>query len=126
MFNLFYSDRSPSWRKVRSEHIKQQPFCQACGSKKSLEVHHIEPYHVNPDRELDPANLITLCKTCHFVFGHLMDYKSWNIEVQTDSNNFLKKVTERPYHEKLSGSTSNDDNIINKFISWYKRSFGTR
>ena len=96
MFNLFYSDRSPSWRKVRSEHIKQQPFCQACGSKNKLEVHHIEPYNINPDRELDPTNLITLCKTCHFVFGHLMDYKSWNPSVINDCVSYLKKINNKP------------------------------
>jgi 5-methylcytosine-specific restriction enzyme A len=123
---IFFSDRSPLWRKVRSEHIKQQPLCQACGSKKSLEVHHIEPYHLNLDRELDPANLITLCKTCHFVFGHLMDYKSWNIDVVADSKIQYNKVTNRPYHEKLSGTNAVNNSFIHTIIGWYKRSFNSR
>ena len=24
--------RSPGWSKLREEHIKKQPYCQACGS----------------------------------------------------------------------------------------------
>lgn len=125
MFNFFYSDRSPKWREIRSEHIKQQPQCQACYSIKSLEVHHIEPYHINPERELDLNNLITLCKTCHFVFGHLMDYKSWNKNVVEDCKNYSQKIIGRPYNENF-GNASITNNIFNKFICWYKRSTHAR
>jgi len=126
MFGFFLNyGRSPKWSKVRKNHIKKEPVCQACGTSNKLEVHHIEPYHVNPNRELDPDNLITLCKTCHLVFGHLMDYKSWNKDVVTDARNQYNKVTNRPYHENTFGNNSGD-NIISKFISWYKRSFHSR
>jgi hypothetical protein len=126
MFSFFGSNRSPLWRKVRSEHIKQNTFCKACGSKKSLEVHHIEPFHVSPEKELDPNNLITLCDTCHLVFGHLMDYKSWNTEVKIDAETQLNKVMRRPYHEKVFSSYNDDRGFISQFISWYKRSFYSR
>lgn len=101
---LRYATRSWKWRDVRKEHLKKQPFCQACGRKEDLEVHHIEPVHLNPSRELDPENLITLCsKTCHLIFGHLMDYKSWNKDVVNDSNNYLQKLQQRPYnHEQTN------------------------
>lgn len=125
-FTFFGSNRSPLWRSVRSNHIKQHPTCEACGSKKSLEVHHIEPFHLNPDKELDPSNLITLCKTCHLVFGHLMDYKSWNIEVKSDAQVQLNKVMRRPYHEEVFSSNNDGDGIISKLISWYKGSFCSR
>jgi hypothetical protein len=66
-------------------------------SIKSLEVHHIEPVHLNPDRELDPSNLITLCSDpCHIVFGHFMDYKSWNINVVKDCSVYYNKCTLKP------------------------------
>ena len=87
MFSLFYSGRSSLWKSVRLEHLKTQPKCQACDSSNNLEVHHIEPFQVNPERELDPLNLITLCRTCHLVFGHLMSFKSWNTNVVEDSKN---------------------------------------
>jgi hypothetical protein len=73
----------------------------ACGSCKKIEVHHIEPFHSNPSRELDLTNLITLCVNCHFVFGHLMDYSSWNVDVINDSSVYLNKVNNRPYSIKV-------------------------
>lgn len=98
---LRYATRSWKWKDVRKKHLESQPFCQACGRSSDLEVHHIEPVHKNPDRELDPTNLITLCsKGCHLLFGHLMDYKSWNKDVILDSESYLNKIRQRPYHEK--------------------------
>lgn len=96
--NFKYAFRSWKWSDVRKAHLKIQPHCQACGRKDDLEVHHIEPVHLNPDRELDPTNLITLCaKTCHLTFGHLMDYKSWNSDVVNDCLNYYSKLQKRPY-----------------------------
>ena len=99
--SLFFEQRSPKWSDIRKEHIKNQPFCQACGRSDNLEVHHIEPYHVDPSKELDLNNLITLCsKGCHLMFGHLMDYKSWNSDVVKDCQYYLSKIKTRPYHDK--------------------------
>lgn len=95
---LRYAIRSPKWSSVRKEHLTNNPVCAACGKNKKLEVHHIEPVHVNPDRELDPSNLITLCDNpCHITFGHLMDYKSWNTEVIKDSSAYLNKIKNKPF-----------------------------
>lgn len=95
---LRYAVRSPKWPELRKEHLKNNPSCAGCGRKDGLEVHHIEPVHLNPDRELDPENLITLCdKYCHFAIGHLMDYKSWNKDVYFDSQVYFSKVKKRPY-----------------------------
>jgi hypothetical protein len=45
-------------------------------------VHHIEPFHVAPDKELDPANLLTLCDypgaSCHLLLGHFGNWTMWN------------------------------------------------
>lgn len=92
-----YIQRSSQWPKVRKKHLSSQPCCMACGSCKKPEVHHIVPVHVDPSKELDPDNLITLCdKYCHFAIGHLMSYHSWNTEVIQDSANFLNKIANRP------------------------------
>ena len=70
----------------------------ACGSCKKPEVHHIVPVHLAPQLELDPENLITLCdKYCHFIFGHLMNYKSWNVDVLEDSKAYLQKIKDKRY-----------------------------
>lgn len=95
---LRFAYRSPKWSSVRKQHLNNQPNCMACGKNKKVEVHHIEPVHLNPDRELDPSNLITLCDDpCHFVFGHLLDYKSWNKDVINDCKVYLNKVKNKPF-----------------------------
>jgi len=67
--------RSSRWPEVRRAHLEKEGWCRACGATKDLEVHHIEPFHLTPDRELDPSNLITLCERmfhqCHLRKGHL-------------------------------------------------------
>ena len=91
------SNRSYKWKKVREDHISKQPLCQGCGRSNHLEVHHIEPFHLNPEKELDASNLITLCKFCHFHIGHLTDWKSWNKEVIRDCEVYLDKVKNKPF-----------------------------
>ena len=103
MFNFFtkyirYASRSPKWPTIRKKHLENNDTCAACGRKTKLEVHHIEPVHLNPDRELDLDNLITLCDNpCHLLFGHLMNYKSWNKDVVKDCSVYLNKVKNRPH-----------------------------
>ena len=107
MFNFLkyfrYGGRSWKWKDVRKKHLEIQSYCQACGREDNLEVHHIIPVHINPSKELDETNLITLCsKGCHLMFGHLMDYKSWNPSVVADCQAYLSKIKKRPYHEKFN------------------------
>lgn len=92
-----FGTRSYQWTKVRKEFLELNPSCKACGRNKNLEVHHIKPYHLYPDLEYDFNNLITLCDDpCHFVFGHLMNYKSWNENVIEDCELFYNKIRNRP------------------------------
>lgn len=94
---LRYAIRSPKWSNVRKEHLKNNDYCIACGRNKKLEVHHIKPVHLFPELELDPSNLVTLCADpCHIVFGHLMNFKSWNSDVVIDSSSYLNKVNNKP------------------------------
>jgi 5-methylcytosine-specific restriction endonuclease McrA len=90
--------RSRKWPKVRKAYVKKHPLCEACGSKRKPEVHHIEDFSTNPALELDPANLITLCRAgcqCHLSFGHLGSWKSINPNVGADSARFLFRVENR-------------------------------
>lgn len=81
--NMFGSDRSSQWRRVRAEHLRKEPTCQACGRSKDLQVHHIVPVAFCKICELDPENLITLCADpCHLVFGHFLSYKCYNKNVR--------------------------------------------
>jgi hypothetical protein len=49
------------------------PACEACGTTAELNVHHIKPFHIYPELELDHTNLITLCRVHHFTIGHDSD-----------------------------------------------------
>ena len=72
--------RSGEWPKVEHEHLESNPKCAACGSNQFLNVHHIIAFKHNPALELDPKNLITLCrgdgdKNCHLLLGHGGNFK---------------------------------------------------
>ncbi len=89
-------ERSPEWPAVAHEHLRHQPGCAACGyTGHGLQVHHIKPFHLHPNLELDPTNLITLCeikgRDHHLLIGHLDDWESYNPNVRTDVNRFHKE-----------------------------------
>jgi 5-methylcytosine-specific restriction endonuclease McrA len=92
--------RSHEWGRVRKEHLAIFSDCEACSSREKLEVHHIEPFHLFPDKELDKNNLITLCKSCHLVIGHLRDYQIYNRQIRLDCSTFRLKRYEAYGHTK--------------------------
>jgi len=96
------SKRSGKWPTVRKRHLQLHPTCAVCGGKKKLEVHHIKPFHLHPDLELEMTNLISLCENdndginCHLAFGHLGSFKSLNEDVVQDCFTWNKKIKSRP------------------------------
>lgn len=94
--------RSGSWARIRREHIAKNPLCAVCGGKDKVEVHHKKPFHLHPELELDPQNLITLCESwkngicCHLLVGHLGSYKSFNVHVEDDAALLNQKISKRP------------------------------
>jgi 5-methylcytosine-specific restriction endonuclease McrA len=91
--------RSDSWARVRREHLEREPACAACGRSRELEVHHVVPYHERPELELDDGtngldgNLITLCADpCHFVHGHLLNWKRSNPHVREDADRYRERI----------------------------------
>lgn len=89
--------RSSQWPKKRKQHLEKFPCCAVCGSYTKPEVHHIIPVHVDRSKELDDNNLITLCdKYCHFIFGHLMSWKSWNTNIVEEAARFSDIIKNRP------------------------------
>ena len=78
--------RSPQWTTFRKNHLKIEPKCRWCGGTLHLDVHHIEPFHICPKKELDENNVITLCRIrrrfCHFIRGHFGDWKKFNPDIK--------------------------------------------
>lgn len=75
--------RSSGWAKVRSRRMELDGNqCMCCGKKGiGLQVHHIRPFHLEPELELELSNLITLCSRCHIFVGHLDYWKAYNPKV---------------------------------------------
>src|SRR3990167_4774560 len=94
--------RSSGWNKVRKDFLERHPTCALCEGNKTLEIHHKKPFHLHPELELDPNNLITLCESgkngivCHRAFGHLGSYQSVNINIEEDVRVWNAKKKSRP------------------------------
>lgn len=92
--------RSPQWSDVRDNFLLKHPKCEACGGTDQLQVHHIIPFHVNKNLELDENNLITLCmgkNECHLEIGHGDSWKCYNPKVKDDALKFFKNPGHRNF-----------------------------
>lgn len=88
--------RSDKWPTVEKHFREAHPTCAACGGKDRLNVHHCMPFHLDPSKELDPTNLITLCmgeKECHLHIGHGGSFKQYNPNVRRDAAEALAHPT---------------------------------
>ena len=110
--------RSSQWRSVRKRHIEKNPTCAACGRDDDLDVHHIIPYHIAPEKELDLDNLITLCgKRCHLRIGHLGDWKSRNVDVVEDCASYRMKCLNRPYQIRFAHVPQKETGFYNAILN---------
>jgi 5-methylcytosine-specific restriction protein A len=96
---LFGAARAGKWPAVRRHHLALHPSCAACGSTERIEAHHIDPFHLHPDKELDAGNLISLCEKhgCHLAFGHSYDWHAFNPHVREDVRIQLMRTKQRAY-----------------------------
>ena len=94
----FGAARSGRWRTVRARFLAQNPECAACGGTKGVEAHHVEPFHVRPDLELEESNLLPLCESgpggfsCHLTVGHLGNWKRTNPNVRQNAAYFRRML----------------------------------
>jgi len=96
----FGSTRSSEWSKVRKQHLKDHPACDACGGTKNLQVHHVRSFATHPELELQDSNFLVLCegmeRNCHRMIGHLNSYLSINETSREDAAYWLDKIQNRP------------------------------
>lgn len=92
--------------KAKRAYVKEHRECAVCGYKKKLEVHHILPVHIDISLSCEPSNFITLCRDCHFTFGHFHNFRTnWNPEIRV----FAKVITEMMKEtRKLSDVTNKE------------------
>ena len=102
--------RSGSWPRVRAAHLKEHPTCEACGTTKDMEVHHVWPvsWPGGIEMELDERNLQSLCRTHHFWVGHLGSWKARNPIARRDAEVMLEKIKSRPYPPEKAMAMAND------------------
>lgn len=102
-------ERSPEWPRVAHEHLAVEPACVVCGHRgHGLQVHHVKPFHLHPNLELDPNNLITLCelrgRDHHLLVGHLDEWESYNVQVRADCKRYHKmsaaQIRAHPHWQK--------------------------
>lgn len=100
--------RSSHWPAVEHKWLISHPACAACGNTFNLNVHHVVPFHINPELELadgsdgKPANLITLCMSkerhCHLLLGHGDSFKAFNQEIHRDATDHNEALKAKQYH----------------------------
>ncbi len=89
--------RSGKWRRVRDEFLKGKR-CASCGGRRSLVAHHIIPFHLAPDLELDVSNLLPLCEAkrfginCHLLLGHVGNWRRANPFVEAEAAYWAAKL----------------------------------
>ena len=92
--------RSSEWPRVMKAYRSAHPNCAVCGKGNSLlnpiNIHHCRPFHIQPELELEITNLITLCRVDHLIFGHLKNFKSFNVNVREDAKAWSTKILSRP------------------------------
>jgi len=61
--------RSARWQRLRARHLQANPLCARCeakgGATIATEVHHVMPCGEDPQLQMDPNNLESLCRECH-------------------------------------------------------------
>jgi len=96
--------RSGKWPAFRKQFLKGKS-CAVCGGTKTLEAHHIIPFHVAPEKELDINNLLPLCEgqktiLCHLIIGHGGDYSNITKTSIKDAKHLNNLMTKRQIPKK--------------------------
>lgn len=72
--------RSPQWRGVRDKFARAHPDCAfyKCSELTTKrQIHHLEPFHINPSRELDVTNLVSVCPKHHLYVCHNGNFQDY-------------------------------------------------
>ncbi len=122
--------RSDKWESF-AHHIKGiNPQCAACGvygDDREIQAHHIHAFKLMseeqrgssiPGGELDPNNIILLCRFHHLTIGHLGNYRDSNPNVVADAAKTAERIKEAgTWPERRQ----NESRVLDHFILYYVR-----
>ena len=104
--------RHPKWKAVRDAFVKGKK-CVICGSLTNLQVHHKKPFNLFPELELEENNLMVLCendsKNCHFTFGHLFNWSTYNHDIDNTVNYFQILIKTAKMNATLDKGVSSEE-----------------
>jgi len=83
--------RHPDWSKFRKAYISEFPNCFIC-KRKADQLHHLIPFHLAPDMELDIENVMQMCRRCHLFVGHLNNFRSINPTCESDAREWRFRI----------------------------------
>ena len=79
--------QSTQWKKLRAYHRKHHPFCERCLAKgihtPATEVHHKRKCFDDPQLQIDPNNLESICAQCHDEISALTR-RPYSLEMDAD------------------------------------------
>lgn len=91
--------RSSQWGKLQKHIVTVNPLCEGCGATDHLQVHHKKPFHLHPELELDPSNLVVLCmkpgQECHLYLGHGDSWKAYNPNLEMNLHDLQNDSSKR-------------------------------
>lgn len=80
--------KTEAYKKFASVLVSNQKICEICGSNNNLQVHHILPVSIYPEKLLEESNCMILCSGankfsgCHKQYGHLGNFNIYNPTVK--------------------------------------------
>jgi hypothetical protein len=93
------ASRSSGWRSFRNGWLSDHPRCEFCKGRRECVAHHLIPFWMAPEFELDPTNVVTLCErgkygvgNCHLFFGHRGNWRNVNIFCLADVERWRRVV----------------------------------
>jgi 5-methylcytosine-specific restriction enzyme A len=119
--------RASQWPAVRREFLLLNKTCAACGGRENLTPHHVKPFHLFPELELEPNNLIALCEgsvfNCHLFFGHLGNWGSYNEQVRRHAKLMLNARVVRPAFTLEDSMGMARDLVVQEFTRQIQEAF---
>ena len=90
------AERSPKWKQFCKDMEKMWGNRCLVTDSEIIQWHHVLPFHLFPESELDPQNVRPLRPDVHFLLAHLGKWASYNENILRDIEIWKAKIANRP------------------------------